>query len=341
MCCGTGCSSPSRVTGRSARGALCPIESCREIFVGLYRPEVERKRETSRQGPGWRWRARVCGARKWEERKKFRPDHDRTRRQCVWAETAMSISRLPEELLDHVVDLLHDTRYALGDCCLVSKSWIPRTRKHLFASVEFHIEAHLESWKRTFPDPSTSPARYTTTLDIGCSHVVTAADAEAGGWISGFSRVVYLGVGNLMSVEESKIPFIPLHGLSPAVKSLRMSFIDLPPPQVLDLALSFPLLEDLTVDSFFGSFDSDGDAPPTAIQPSNSPVFTGSLKLSRGGVNRIAHRLMCLPGGIHFRRISLTQLYGGDLSLVTGLVEACSQTLESLDVTHILHGTAV
>ena len=95
-------------------------------------------------------------------------------------------------MLDYVVDLLRDTKHALKECSLVSKSWIPRTRKHLFATIDFQTEAELESWKTTFPDPPTSPACYTETLIVGCSHVVTAADGEVGGWIRGFSHVVHL-----------------------------------------------------------------------------------------------------------------------------------------------------
>jgi len=103
----------------------------------------------------------------------------------------MSNPRLPAELLDHVVDFLHDTKYALRSCCLVSKLWIPRTRMHLFADVTFLAETRLESWKETFPDPSTSPAHYTKTLFIDCL-LVTVSDAEAGGWIRSFSRVMHL-----------------------------------------------------------------------------------------------------------------------------------------------------
>ena len=142
----------------------------------------------------------------------------------------MSTPHLPAELLDHIVDFLHDAQYALENCCLVSKPWSFRTQKHLFASIEFHTAADLKSWKKTFPDHCTSPGRYTTTLDIGCFRVVVAEGAEAGGWIRGFSPVVHLGVGNRRdSGGESRISLIPLHGLSPAVKSLRMYFIDFHP----------------------------------------------------------------------------------------------------------------
>jgi hypothetical protein len=83
---------------------------------------------------------------------------------------------------------------ALKECCLVSKSWIPRTRKHLFAQIIFHTEE----------DPGIMEEGVYRSLDLSCAsrqnsanrlpHVITAADGEAGGWIRGFSRVTHLGV---------------------------------------------------------------------------------------------------------------------------------------------------
>jgi hypothetical protein len=139
----------------------------------------------------------------------------------IRAKTTMPNPHLPAETLDHVVDLLHDTRDALRNCCLVSKSWIPRTRKHLFADIRFRTVKSLQSWKETFPDHSASPARYTKILSIRCPHTVTAADAEAGGWIRGFSRVVHLGVDSHgLCARELAVTFAPFHGFSPVIKSL-------------------------------------------------------------------------------------------------------------------------
>jgi hypothetical protein len=44
-------------------------------------------------------------------------------------------------------------------------------------------------------------------------------------------------------------------------------------------------------------------------------------------------RLLSLPGGIHFRKLTLKWLYEEDLLTATALVEECSHTLESLDIT--------
>jgi len=58
----------------------------------------------------------------------------------------MSNPGLPPEILDYIVDFLHDNQNALKRCCLVSKSWIPRTRKHLFADIRFEDGTSLELW---------------------------------------------------------------------------------------------------------------------------------------------------------------------------------------------------
>ena len=153
-----------------------------------------------------------------------------------------------------------------------------RWRTRLFDEIEFGAERVLELWKKTFPDPATSPARYTKTLYVDCPQAVVAADAEAGGWLKGFSRVARLELDAVRATHHTLIPF---HGLSPVIKSLRVGFVALPPSRILNLILSFPALEDLTLVCGGAPIDSDDgpDEPPTAIQPSNPPTLTGSLEL--------------------------------------------------------------
>jgi len=78
----------------------------------------------------------------------------------------MSNPHLPPEILDYTVDFLHDKPATLKQCCLVSKSWVPRTRGHLFASISFDFILDIEAWKKTFSNPENSPAiipvRYTS-----------------------------------------------------------------------------------------------------------------------------------------------------------------------------------
>jgi len=99
---------------------------------------------------------------------------------------------LPQETLDHIADFLHDKPEALKACCLVSKPWIPRTRKHLFAKIEFRSAKDLELWKKNFPDPSNSPAHHTHTMFVGFNQLFATSNAQAGGLIQTFSRVARL-----------------------------------------------------------------------------------------------------------------------------------------------------
>jgi len=247
------------------------------------------------------------------------------------------MSNLPCEILDRIVDLLHDNHVSLRNCCLVSKSWIARTRTHLFAEVVFQTAKGLESWKKKFLDPSTSPAHYTKALFIGGPTVVTTVDVEAGSWIRGFSRVVCLGmVGQYPPSYGWGAAFAQFHGLLPSVKSLRMKNIAFPPSQLSSLILSFPLLENLSVvDSYRVPADKGLyiNGVSTAIQPSSLPTFTGSLELLVVGIGCITNRWIFLPGGIRFRKLTLMWFCDEDISSTAALVEKCSHTLESLDIT--------
>ena len=121
--------------------------------------------------------------------------------------TTMSNHCIPPEIWDHIVDFLHDHPETLMQCCLVSRSWVSRTRKHLFAIVKFSSPAYFEAWKKTSPDPSNSPAHYTHALSIGLG-AVTAADAAEGYWIPTFFRIVSLEVfvGGENNLEKYQLP---------------------------------------------------------------------------------------------------------------------------------------
>ena len=248
----------------------------------------------------------------------------------------MSNPYLPPETFDHVIDLLHDKPQTLRECCLVSKSWVPRTRKHLFADIKFHSADYLESWKETFPDPSNSPAYHAPALIVGCPEAVIEADAEEGGWIQSFSRVERLTVSfawaNFNTAELSLVPF---HKLSLSLKSLHVTSLFLPHSQVSHLARSLPLLEDLTL---IGHDMSAVDGPLDAVT-STPPALTGTLELFlHHGLVNTARRLLELPNGLHFRRFNLSWYAEEDLQWIMALVVACSKTLEYLDVSCELGG---
>ena len=257
----------------------------------------------------------------------------------------MSSPCLPPEIFDHIVDLLHGEPETLKACCLISKSWIPRTRKHLFASVEFRSVNAIESWKETFPDPLGSPAYHTRTLWVRHPEVVTVADAEEGGWIRTFSRVTKLVVhNNPVKTNNSEVTLIPFHGFSPVLESLEVFFDTLPNTRIFDLVSSMPLLKNLFL--FINEVDTNdllnSNAPLSIIQPPTSPAFTGTLDLTLpGGMGTTTRRLLALPNGLHFQRLALTWDLEEDLQWIVALVVGCSDTLKRLTVTCHLSGMLI
>lgn len=256
----------------------------------------------------------------------------------------MSHPQLPAELLDYIVDFLQDDKYALGRCCLVSKSWITRTRKHLFAEVWFFRSANLQSWKKTFSDPSTSPACYVNSLFVHCPEAAIAADATDGGWIPTFSSLACLEV-DTRGCYEPNLSLAPFHGFSHTVKTLCVLSVDFSTSHILDLACSFPLLESLTVYKFNdASFYEDGrlDMQPTPFQPSSAPAFTGLLEAHVDrGLSPLISQLLSLPIGLRFQRLTLTWSRVEDISLTMELVERCCFTLKSLSIDCKLSGMFV
>ena len=260
----------------------------------------------------------------------------RSIRAITFTQATMSYHFIPPEICDHIVDLLQDDPETLKQCCLASKSWVSRTRQHIFATVHFRTPGEIEAWKKTFPDPSNSPARYAHTLSIKCLEAVTAADAVEGGWIPSFSRVTCL---KILSLTDNHLDthLAPFHKFSLTLKSLDLIIFSFLPSQVIDLVCYFPLLEDFTL---FGRDDKYYDEPQSVNSSGTSPVLTGSLGLHLiWGNARIINRLLDLPNGLRFRNLEFMSSSIEDIVSVGKLVDTCSDTLEYLNVWHQPQGT--
>ena len=233
----------------------------------------------------------------------------------------------PQEIIDLIIDCLRDEPTALRTCCIVSKSWVSRGQMHLSARVEFHPKTSpIESWMKAFPDPSDSPAHYTRSLSIGIPSLITAANADARAWLRSFRNVARLLVFKAIWDDDSHISFIQLHGFSPILESLSLKYPSALPSEVLNLAFSFPSLQDLFLVSFT---ESEPESKRTI--PSTSPKFTGALSLAllaKGGIQPYACRLLDLPGGLHFSSVTIF-CRDGDAESTADLVSGCSDTMES------------
>ena len=240
---------------------------------------------------------------------------------------------LPPEIVDYIIDLLGDDLATLEQCCLVSKSFIPRTQRYLFEYIKIEFPSGFEAWKRTFPDLANSPAHHTRSLLLDCKEVFTTEDTEAGGWIRSFTNVVRLEVWNI----EKNFDLDPFRVLS-SVKSLRLVLPEaFPPSRVVEFICSLPLLEDLDISQEEPEID-DIDECRAIPRHLTLPPLTGTLVLQEDWPEHITHLLLAPSGVLHFRKIvSCVQLPGG-LEGVMALVEGCSNTLENLDIEYLAYG---
>ena len=238
-------------------------------------------------------------------------------------------SSLPPEIIDLIVDYLYDESNTLKACGVVSKSWVPRTRKHLFAHVLFNSHGSTESWRELFPDSSSSPAHCAHSLTI---RSVPAIMTMSTALIRSFCHVVKFKVDTWVCDDTDE--WVPLHlfgGFPPTLKSLSLSCHSVPLPRIFDLICSLPLLEDLALEYQGLKSDIKGwDTHPT------SPKLTGSLDLSCENPS-VIQGLLDLPDGLHFSEITISCLVE-NAELTMDLLSMCSDNLESLCVEYMNTG---
>jgi hypothetical protein len=250
----------------------------------------------------------------------------------------MSPPHLAPEIFDQILDNFCEEPEVLKNCCIVAKSWISRTRKHLFAETRFNDHRALQSWKKAFSNPLSSPGRFTKTLYIASLHNVTMADGDANGWIRAFSNVCVFDVDTTNEDFDFKVSLVPFHGFSPSLKSLTFKARSLHFEKMLNLAFSFPLLEDLTVEHA-GEGDEDDNLDEIMVRvPEVYPPLSGKLDLSflPWKLEFFADELSKIPNGIRFRKLSLLcYSWKHSVEPLKALVAGCSNTLESLNIRYI------
>ena len=78
----------------------------------------------------------------------------------------------------------------------------------------------------------------------------------------------------------------------------------------------------------------------TVLHPFTLPPLTGTLKIYRlQGFEYFIPRLSDLSKGIRFRKLECSWNSEGDIRWTMTCVDACSNTLERIDVCSLIHGT--
>ena len=233
----------------------------------------------------------------------------------------MSPTALVQDVLELIIGNLFWERETLKACCVVSKSWVPLARQHLFHTIEFD-EHNQGLWAKAFPDPPNSPAHHTRNLTLRGLPTIAATSTQPLAWIRSFCNVLEFKL-HWCSVQ---LFLVPLHGFSPNLKSLSLEGLLAPPQELLDLVCSFPSLKnlELNVSTYHYTLANEWKAP------SNSPTLAGTLQL-RGKIGYIAGKLSDLPNGLRPVKVTME----GDVesaSLMNNLLSKCSDTLESFHI---------
>ena len=94
------------------------------------------------------------------------------------------MSRLPQELIDDIIDHVHSwNEYPLKACSLVCSQWSTRSRKHLFMQVELRSRADLERWcAHIHPGPS-GPSSLVEDLSL-LDHRLSMSNPSGAPWTS-------------------------------------------------------------------------------------------------------------------------------------------------------------
>lgn len=229
------------------------------------------------------------------------------------------IPRLPQELLDEIMDHLADDSISLRRCSTAARTFVSSCRRHLFSRVVFRPH-NLPTWKITFPDPSNSPAAYTREMRI---HLASDAPPQLEEYMPYFSNVRDLTlIGGRCENREwiSTIGKLPI-----SIRSLTMKFVSVTNVQVLEIMEQLPNLDDFSLCTFKGVGFSDEAGEILRGK------YGGKLDLLLMDAS-IVRSLLKAPEGLGFKSIKAFCNTGDDFPAYADLVATCRDTLSELDI---------
>ena len=246
-----------------------------------------------------------------------------------------TIPRIPQEVIDEI--LVHLTINSLQSCALVSKSWVPSCRRHLFHIILFASKS-IAKWLETFPVPEESPAHFVRDLRFSIEEgyeVFPEAFFEYFSWFTNVEGVTFMGreifgvVGPLwtppLSHSATSLTFGPV---AIATEPMRVRNIMVQPRNPAGKGgwwLPGPLVW-VSGRTLLG------------VETILKGRFGGRLRLfGERAVGGVVDALLEVPTGLHFTGLDVCCPHECLLSTVK-LSEACSKTLVRLSYTVFFHG---
>ena len=221
---------------------------------------------------------------------------------------------LPPETVDQIIDFVDNYR-TLRICSLVAKSWLYRSRMHLFRDVV--LFSHRR-WQKIIPTGHTSPAVYTRTLTLvqsgtaGGRWIITDNLYPFFSHLRDFKNVRKLVLDEWVPSEFSEGGLKKYFGhFGKNLRSLELSGEKMRPDSFLFFLGLFPNLEDLSMKQ---CVEGSGTNPVPAVSPKLSGRLTTRTKTPLQALCRLLLR---------FREICLHE-HQDDYQ---ELIDACGKTL--------------
>ena len=240
---------------------------------------------------------------------------------------AAVVPRVPQEIVDEILDhLATDSDIgSLRACALVSTSWTPSSRRHLFHTVTF-APGDTSRWLKTFPVPEESPAHHVKDLIFSSwgYNDVPQKFLECLPWFTNVEKTTLQGH---CKVVRSLLQTRLFWGLVQSITSLTIDTDAVNLLQVRDIILQLPNLDDL---SLSGTPAKVAGMTFQGVGAALRGRFGGKLRLLEGCAREdVMNMLLEVPTGVRFTEVDIR---GWSVCLLSAvrLVEACGEALVKL-----------
>ena len=238
--------------------------------------------------------------------------------------------KLPQELVDEILDHLAEDTRTLRSCSLVAKSWISPSRRHLFSTLVLNPEGILE-WNKTFPNPEDSPAGHVRQLFIPFQTNVPINFADR---MPYFSNVQQLCFTSLYASVPSSIS--ALGPLPPTIRSVGFTLSTIPIADFISVIQQLPNLDDLS----FWIASLTGEVSAVLRKPIQKRLG-GKLLINGGSLVDILDTLTEIPPGPKFVEVEIHSILPPYLPAVFKFVRACQDTLTKLHIITLGEGRSL
>ena len=234
---------------------------------------------------------------------------------------------VPQELVERMIDLLRSDIGALQACCLVNKTWVSRSRYHLFYQVEILDDTQLHYWISTFPYPVSNVAGFVRHLHIARPRMLDVSEFS----LEQFTDLEYFSLGDIPDpttrLEVAAMANILL--LPTPLRSIRLCLERIRAWDISSLFQRFHSLEDL---SLLCHVICSQRGIEDTITLEASPKLRGELKIiTKNDLTLFAALLESLPNGMHFTRASIAIPLEQPRTINT-LLQPLAHTLTSLSI---------